>query len=75
MSHITPPQLQRATQCRTDFWELAHRSIAYGIVTQEEVSAIYRPGTRKQGYWCRHLRDLQSIVEERKAKRAALNPA
>jgi hypothetical protein len=57
-------------QCRADFWKLAHRSIAYGLVTLAEVSVIYRPGTRKEIYWCRHLKDLQELVEERKKSRS-----
>jgi len=56
-------------QCRADFWELAHRSIAYRLVTQAEVAVIVRPGTRKEAYWCRHLKDLQELVSQRKKSR------
>ena len=65
----TNKELLTLALCRQSFWELAHRSIAYGLVTQAEVAVIYRPRTRKQVYWCRHLKDLQDIVAERKAQR------
>lgn len=54
---------------RRIFFETAKRAVRAGLITEAEVKIIYRPGTRKQNYWGRHLEDLNWLIAERTAKR------
>lgn len=50
---------------RRQFYRLARNAIRRGLLTAEERDAIGRVGTRKAGYWQRHLEDLRDAVRER----------
>ena len=56
-------------KCREVFSKLANQAVQDGLVTVTTVRLISRPNTRKQNYWCRHLRDLQAVVKEHRAYR------
>jgi len=46
----------------TLFWSLAKWAIGQGLITEKQARAIVRPGTRKEGYWVRHLLDLCAVL-------------
>ncbi len=52
---------------RRKFYRLARQAINQGRLTEIEMNAICRPGTRKARYWVRHLRDLRAVLAERGA--------
>lgn len=56
------------SEARIVFFKRANQAIQAGEVTLQEVEIIYRPGTRKQNYWARHLRDLEEWIVEKKAR-------
>jgi hypothetical protein len=47
------------------YYFLSHLAIENGILTREERDTISRVGTRKEGYWSRHLLDLCGILKKR----------
>lgn len=53
---------------RQKYWEMAGRAIASGKLTKEEARIIARVGGRKERYWKRHLRDLVTILKERRQR-------
>jgi hypothetical protein len=59
---------QLITDARSEFYRLAAGAIQAGQLTAAERDAIARPGTRKAGYWARHLHDLRAVLAERKAR-------
>lgn len=54
--------MKRLTDTVTLFWALAHWAISQGLLTEDQAHLIARSGTRKQGYWSRHLVDLCGVV-------------
>lgn len=54
----------------TRYWEIAYKAIAEGLLTKDEALQIARVGTRKTGYWSRHIDDLQSFIETRRLQSA-----
>ena len=52
-----------------EFYRLAAAAIRAGLLTAGERDTICRPGTRKAGYWARHLHDLRAVVKERWVRR------
>ena len=62
MSQPGPP---RTIQPRATFYRLARLAIRAGKLTPQERDTIARVGTRKAGYWDRHLVDLVAILKER----------
>jgi hypothetical protein len=60
---------------RREFYRLAGAAIKAGLITPAEMVAIARPGTRKAGYWGRHLHDLRSLLKEREARQTAQPPS
>ncbi len=58
---------------RTQFYLLAQRAIMAGLITSKERDTISRVHTRKEGYWCRHLRDLETVLQERAAQHGGNN--
>ena len=52
-------------QAMTLFFVIARQAIQKKQITNEIVRTIYRPRTRKQNYWKRHLMDLIGILHER----------
>lgn len=50
---------------RKIFFDIADQGIKAGKITQDQVEIIYRPKSRKQNYWARHIRDLVSILSDR----------
>lgn len=50
----------------TTFFRLAAWAIRWGLLIEQERDTICRRGSRKQGYWARHLRDLRDIVSYRR---------
>lgn len=57
-------------EARTEFFRKAKEAKAAGLVTQQEIDMIYRPGTRKQNYWKRHTYDLEWVIRDRLKERA-----
>jgi len=55
----TPVQL---TDLPTLYWALARWAVGQGLITEDEAKLIARAGTRKQGYWARHLVDLCAVL-------------
>ncbi len=53
---------------RTQFYIVAQHAIMAGLITSKERDIISRVHTRKEGYWCRHLRDLETVLQERAAQ-------
>ena len=51
--------------CRSHFNEFCRAGRLLGLLTDDECSAIARPGTRKAGYWCSHLATLESVLRLR----------
>jgi hypothetical protein len=49
----------------SEYWRIAWKAINAGVISRKSVNMICRIGTRKQGYWSRHLRDLCEILLER----------
>ncbi len=47
------------------YYLLAQHAIIAGVITPKERDLISRVGTRKEGYWARHLYDLQQVLAER----------
>lgn len=47
------------------FFEIARQAIGAKVITRAEVEIIYRPGSRKENYWTRHVRDLVSVLADR----------
>ena len=60
------PQVSLAGDPCTQFWCLAQRAIAAGLLTREEACLVARIGHRKQAYWARHVRDLEVLIAQRK---------
>jgi hypothetical protein len=58
---------------RRRFYALAAAAIRGGLLTVTERDVICRTGTRKAGYWARHLRDLRAVLAERR-ERATSKP-
>lgn len=52
-----------------EFMNLARLAVHHGLLTWREVHIIARIGTRKEGYWGRHLHDIKEILRERDAYR------
>ena len=52
-------------RCMVLFYCTAQRAIMAGVITPAERDTISRVGTRKEGYWARHLYDLQQVLAER----------
>jgi len=50
---------------RKTFYELANLALKHKLVTSDEIKTISRPGTRKAGYYGRHVHDLASVMLER----------
>jgi hypothetical protein len=48
-----------------EYWKIANWAIRKGYLTKDDALLIARVGTRKQGYWGRHVRDLKAIITER----------
>lgn len=48
-----------------EFYKLSGKAIRAGLLTAEERDMICRRGTRKYGYFARHLRDLCDVLAER----------
>ena len=46
----------------TLYWSLAKWAIGQGLISEDEAKLIARAGTRKQGYWARHLVDLCAVL-------------
>ena len=46
----------------TLYWLLARWAIGQGLISEDEAKLIARAGTRKQGYWARHLVDLCAVL-------------
>jgi len=44
------------------FWALAKWAVGQRLITEEQAQIIARVGTRKQGYWARHLIDLCGVI-------------
>ena len=63
--------IRRTPATRVDvrrlFYAEAGAAIRAGLLTPAEMIAIVRPGTRKSGYWGRHLMDLRAVLAERPA--------
>ena len=53
----------------TTYWRIAKQAIIDGLLTLDEAKTICRAGTRKQGYWGRHIKDLEEIVRDRAKER------
>jgi hypothetical protein len=53
---------------KTEYWTMAHKAIKEGLLTMEEARTIARVGTRKQEFWTRHVRDLESYLEMKRGK-------
>ena len=49
----------------TEYWSFAYDCIKLGLITKEEATTIARVGHRKQGYWSRHIVDLEALVKQR----------
>jgi hypothetical protein len=47
------------------FNQLARLAIEMKLITGYERDLIARKGSRKVGYWKRHLRDLKELISER----------
>ena len=48
---------------------IAQASVKAGLLTSQDVAMIARAGTRKAGYWSRHLRDLLALLQQRVVER------
>lgn len=48
----------------TRYWILANKAIKEGLITKEQALKIARVGTRKAGFWKRHIRDLEKILHD-----------
>jgi hypothetical protein len=59
--------LRNRAVLRIAFYALATEAITAGLLTAAERDIICRPGSRKSGYWARHLRDLRGLLAERLA--------
>jgi len=53
----------------THFWSLANTYIRLGKITRDEALQIVRPGTRKQNYWDRHIKDLEAYVASKETQK------
>lgn len=51
--------------CEQEFYRIATLAIRARVLTAKERDMISRVGTRKQGYWSRHLYDLCVILNRR----------
>ena len=56
-------------ETQEQFRVLSDAMIAGGLLTEHERDVIARVGTRKVGYWRRHLDDLRSVLTRRLAER------
>jgi hypothetical protein len=56
----------------THYYRISQLAIEGGLLTEKERDIISRKGTRKAGYWSRHLRDLIDIVRDRMDDRMIL---
>ena len=54
---------------RKTFYLIAQHAIDEGLLTPQERDFICRKGTRKAGYWARHVRNLLEVLAERQRRR------
>jgi hypothetical protein len=54
---------------RQTFYLIARYAIDDGLLTAKERDFICRKGTRKAGYWARHVRNLLEVLAERQRQR------
>ena len=54
---------------RKTFYLIAQHAIDEGLLTPQERDFICRKGTRKAGYWARHIRNLLDVLAERQRRR------
>ena len=56
----------------TLYWLLARWAIGQGLISEAQARLIARAGTRKQGYWARHLVDLCAVLAGSCSERSTL---
>lgn len=54
--------MQEHTDTITLYWTLARWAISQELLTEAQARTIARVGTRKTGYWARHLVDLCGVI-------------
>ena len=54
----------------TLYWALARWAVGQGLITEAQAKLIARAGTRKQGYWARHLVDLCAVLSGSSSERS-----
>ena len=68
---MTPTQTSLSRKRKT-FYLIAQRAIANGLLLPQERDLICRKGTRKAGYWARHVRNLLEVLADRQRQREAI---
>jgi len=66
---IRPEAGLSISEARREFFRVAAEAVRDGLITQKEVDVIYRPGSRKQVYFSRHLYDLNWLIRDRRLER------